>query len=159
MNGILTITFKFMNGDSISMDGKNIGYFNAFNIMSGIERQGGLILPYRQCERFAISMFRNGNFECRPNKDVKSKKIKAFDRLLKNDLICVELSFDQSIFGYKNQAEFGIPWDAAKENDRIYNLNMGSVLNSYGDLYIIAEEKISPELENNPNEEIKPDDT
>lgn len=135
------ISFVFENCEEISIDGKNIGYFLAQDILTIVERIAiNSISKMEFVKTFAIEIGKNANNDYSPF-GTNTKKQKVFDRfLVYNDItqIAFTLVDDACSTPHEEFYHFFVKWD---EDDEYINKFQTTYLSENKNLYIVISDK------------------
>lgn len=132
------LTFKFENCDQITIDGKNIGFFEINNIHEDMYMErNGTISYTKRVDTFAIEIHSSENKERYPFglSQLKDLKHTVFERLLRDDIVSINFTLkdinDDSLHSYT----YYVYWDENESNNDI-NTSQNGYISKLGHLYI-----------------------
>ena len=132
------LTFKFENCDQITIDGKNIGFFELDNIHEDMHMErNGTITYTKRVDTFAIEIHSSENKERYPFglSQLKDLKHTVFERLLRDDIVSINFTLkdinDDSLHSYT----YHVYW-CENELDNNINTSQNGYISKLGHLYI-----------------------
>lgn len=128
-----SISFYFENCEGLSFPANVIGDFETGPFQTKFKRIGNMISRVEYVDKIFIELFRDGNIPYITS--YGEEKPAKFERLLEySDIVSIDLEFYDG-----SKASFYVEYDAENEDLGDNNKNQKSMINDYGNLYILID--------------------